>query len=93
MLPATCIPNTDRIKPKAVRRATLDHLLARRRRLHLTNPYYAASTDGPRSDLVPRARELWAIETELVRRGALPDDGMRVLTDTALHQIRGGRFE
>lgn len=73
-------PSDDRLKTRAIPRQTTDVLLARHRRLRMTNPYYAAETDGPRADLIPRAREMIGIETELFHRGVTPVGGYTVIT-------------
>ena len=67
------IPNDNRIKPLKTRQASTDDLLARYRRLRLTNPYFAASLDK-KSHLRQRALETYAVEAELIRRGALNRD-------------------
>jgi hypothetical protein len=64
------IPNDGPIKPTKVDRASTADLLARRRRLLLTGPYFAASQDM-KAAIRSRALETHAVEAELVRRGEL----------------------
>lgn len=64
------IPNDSRIKPLQVPHASDADLLARHRRLRLTNGYLAASIDN-KSTMRHRAKETYAIEAELIRRGLL----------------------
>lgn len=71
MYVTTQIPNDGPIKPMKVGRASTADLRARRRRLLLTNPYFAAGQDM-KAAIRARALETHAVEAELVRRGALP---------------------
>jgi hypothetical protein len=68
--PLLHIPNDGPIRPLRARSAATCDLAARRRRLLLTAPYVAATTDQ-RSTLRQRALELYAIEAVLVARGVL----------------------
>jgi hypothetical protein len=64
------VPDDGPVKPLKAGRASTAHLVARRRRLLLTAPFFAASVDR-RCTLRARALELHAVEAALVERGVL----------------------